>query len=327
MASTLTGAGPGKQTARDPADPLAAPAARLHPKPGLFVSATAVSTRLRMVTGSDAVTIDRWPRRRAGGPEEAKHPRVSRPVSPGTPPWLIGVNHSMPTSMRSSIIRWLLSVGGPLRPGRKAGAALLIVAGTVLLANAAILAAVPVSRQMVNADPLTPVTGITHLRQVDGRVWRGDAPSPDGYRELARRGVSTVVDLRAERDLRVPTQVFASTGMRRVAIPIRDGQTPSPADLDRFTAAVHASTGLVYVHCGAGVGRSGAMAAAYLVRTGGESAGRALLRNLSVGPPSAEQIWFAATLDRDGEVAQPPAPVSVVSRVLDGPRRTWSRIN
>ncbi|WP_406215152.1 hypothetical protein [Streptomyces canus] len=44
----------------------------------------------------------------------------------------------------------------------------------------------------------------------------------------------------------------------------------------------------MFVHCGAGVGRTGTMAAAYLVKTGEQSS--AVRRNLAVGPPSIEQI-------------------------------------
>jgi hypothetical protein len=81
---------------------------------------------------------------------------------------------------------------------------------------------------------------------------------------------------------------------------------------------------VTFLHCGAGVGRTGALAASYLVRTGQAGPAEALRRNLAVGPPSLEQIAFAATLDGES-VQRPPAPVVAVSRVLDAPRRLWSR--
>ena len=68
------------------------------------------------------------------------------------------------------------------------------------------------------------------------------------------------------------------------------------------------------------------MAAAYLVATGQRSGGSALIANLSVGPPSLEQVLYAATLDSDRTPRQPPVVVKVVSRFLDGPRRIWSLI-
>ncbi|MFC8093870.1 hypothetical protein [Streptomyces sp. NPDC057301] len=41
---------------------------------------------------------------------------------------------------------------------------------------------------------------MNHFQPVDsdGRLWRGSAPSPAGYRALANMGITTVVDLRAE---------------------------------------------------------------------------------------------------------------------------------
>ena len=54
--------------------------------------------------------------------------------------------------------------------------------------------------------------------------------------------------------------------------------------------------GTVFVHCGAGVGRTGAMVGAYLVDQGELSGSAALRRNLAVGPPSLEQIAFVAKM-------------------------------
>jgi protein tyrosine phosphatase (PTP) superfamily phosphohydrolase (DUF442 family) len=167
--------------------------------------------------------------------------------------------------------------------------------------------------------------GINHFVAVDGQVWRGSAPGARGYRALADRGVTTVVDLRAE-DL-TERQVSAprEAGLTLVRLPVRDGQTPTESQVERFLAVVRGAEGRVFVHCGAGVGRSGAMSAAYLVRTGQESPAGAVHRNLAVGPPSIEQIYYAVNLRRDGS-AQPPLAVRAVSRALDAPRRIWSHL-
>jgi protein-tyrosine phosphatase len=169
------------------------------------------------------------------------------------------------------------------------------------------------------------VDGVDNLRVVDDRILRGDAPSPEGYRNLAALGVTTIVDLRAEDDLDVPTALLAALDIEWVHLPVRDGQTPTADQVEAFIDVVATAPGRVYLHCGAGVGRTGAMAAAYLVGTGQSTAAGALRRNLAVGPPSLEQILYAATLDA-GEYDQPPTLVKAVSRFLDAPRRIWSRV-
>lgn len=202
---------------------------------------------------------------------------------------------------------------------------LIVLVGLLVLGNAGIAAAVPVTRMEVDAvRPDADVEGIHHLRVVDDRVWRGDAPGRQGYAALAAAGVTTVVDLRAEEDIEPPLDLLADLGLTRVHLPVRDGQTPTRAQVLAFRQAVDESEGLVFMHCGAGVGRTGSMAGAYLVSTGEQTAGVALARNLSVGPPSMEQIWYVASMD--AALAQPPAVVSAVSRFFDAPRRLWSRL-
>ncbi|NUP14619.1 MAG: hypothetical protein HOZ81_00620 [Streptomyces sp.] len=169
------------------------------------------------------------------------------------------------------------------------------------------------------------VQGVNHFQPVDGdgRLWRGSAPSPAGYRALAGMGITTVVDLRAEHMSASQLAEPSEAGLNVVRLPIRDGQTPSPQQVQRFLDVVSSSSGPVFVHCGAGVGRTGAMVAAYLVKTGEESPSTAVRRNLAVGPPSIEQIYYGLNVS-PAEAEQPPLPVVVLSRLVDAPRRIMS---
>ena len=196
-----------------------------------------------------------------------------------------------------------------------------LVLGNLLIAGASVWAH--------EADPpLTPrsVQGVGNIAVVDAHVWRGADPSTTGYKELAAHGFDTIVDLRAVEGTHPPVELLDRLDMDLVRIPLRDGQAPTPSDVLQFLDVVGDARGRVFVHCGAGVGRTGTMAAAYLVKTGQASGLEALRRNLSVGPPSLEQIAFAAELS-GGRVEQPNAVVTAVSRVLDGPRRLWVRIS
>jgi protein tyrosine phosphatase (PTP) superfamily phosphohydrolase (DUF442 family) len=199
--------------------------------------------------------------------------------------------------------------------------------GLIALGNGAILAVSALARSTAPGSGVAvpaDVAAIHNFVAVDATLWRGGAPGAEGYRALAAAGVVTIVDLRAEDDLDVPRDLLDELGLSLVAIPVRDGQAPSPTQVERFLAAVGASTGPVYLHCGAGVGRTGTMAAAYVVSRGGSAWG-AMRANLAVGPPSLEQVAFAVSLDA-GATGHVPAPLVAVSRALDAPRRIWKAL-
>ena len=165
---------------------------------------------------------------------------------------------------------------------------------------------------------------VKNFAEVDDRLWRGAAPTEASYEALAANGVTTVVDLRAEDGVETYDDLRARFGITRVHLPLRDGQAPTAEQVQQFLEVVGQSRGRAFVHCGAGVGRTGTMAAAYLVATGQATGRRAVERNLSVGPPSVEQLAFGVGLTR-GEVRRPWAPVVALSRAIDGPRRLWVR--
>ena len=222
---------------------------------------------------------------------------------------MMGLGRRLPLAVRRAL--WVL-----------VGLVVILAAGNVGIAAAYGLV------QLTASEDGLDIPGVGHERVVDERLWRGDGPERRGYRELAARGVRTVVDLRAERHLDVPEELLDELDIERVRIPIRDGQTPTRAQVARFLEVMRTTDDLVYVHCGAGVGRTGVMAAAYLAATGQAGRWDVLRRNLAIGPPSLEQVVYAASLQRGGDLArQPGRVVQVVSRLFDGPRRIWHVVN
>lgn len=220
------------------------------------------------------------------------------------------------------------SDSGRRRTSRLALRSLFALVAFVVLGNLVMVGATTWARRTSGpvAVPEGSVPGIDNLRVVDQRVWRGAAPSAAGYRALAAAGTDTVVDLRAGDGSEIDDRLVVDLGMRLVRIPVPDGQIPSPAAVDVFTQAVAQARGKVFVHCGAGVGRTGAMVGAYLVSQRTITASAALRANLAVGPPSLEQVVFVAGLGQ-GQGTERPAPaVIALSRLLDGPRRIWHRL-
>lgn len=185
-------------------------------------------------------------------------------------------------------------------------------------------------KRLQKSNPQPPIPAAIprgyNLHVVDDRLWRGSAPKGmAAYKALKEAGVTTIVDLRTLQDSRLDRQAIEALGLKFVNLPIRDGQIPSEAQVAAFMRAVEASGGKTYVHCQAGVGRTGSMVGSYLVKSGQATADQALERVLAVGPPSLEQISYIRALEREGYHAPSPFLVGV-SRVLDAPRRIWSRI-
>lgn len=201
---------------------------------------------------------------------------------------------------------------------RLAARAVVAYLVAVLLAQAAILTAVVVSR-FLGGDPRTGLGGVPNARAVDDTVWAGGQPHADGYRRLAARGVRLVVDLRtgaADDPTRADPALLARLGLDYLRLPVPDGHVPSRDQVARFADAVRRTDGDVFVHCGGGVGRTSALTAAYRDAKGADVR---FTDHAAVGPHTVEQLWFVATGGTNPVVRR-------ASEALDAPRRAWSRL-
>jgi len=108
-----------------------------------------------------------------------------------------------------------------------------------------------------------PNVKIKNFGQMDERLFRGAQPLPEDYQALKELGVNTVVDLRND-----PTDYekieVEKLGMTYINIPMSGWKTPKDKDVHQFLQLMNdESTGKVYVHCKAGIHRTGVAGAVY----------------------------------------------------------------
>src|SRR5215213_10938681 len=108
-----------------------------------------------------------------------------------------------------------------LTPRRVGTVVLKAVGGVVaflVLGNVAILAASFWAQETTSVSKPQHVDGVENLRAVDDRLWRGAAPTTEGYRNLSLAGITTVVDLRAEDGIAADAETVEGLGMNMIRI-------------------------------------------------------------------------------------------------------------
>jgi protein tyrosine phosphatase (PTP) superfamily phosphohydrolase (DUF442 family) len=164
------------------------------------------------------------------------------------------------------------------------------------------------------ADHLTRMATGANLRcvsQITPGLHVGGQYRRRGWPRMAKRGITSVVNMRIERD-------DAADGIapaRYLYLPTVDDHAPTLEQLQQgvqFIAEEIAAGGGAYIHCGAGVGRAATMAAAYFVYEGAPPAD-AWRRVRQVRPfikPTAVQMEqierFAALRRQGGDAEQVP---------------------
>ena len=104
---------------------------------------------------------------------------------------------------------------------------------------------------------------IGNFGQMDERFFRGAQPLESDYQSLKDLGVTTIIDLRNDPTVYEKGAVEA-LGMKYVNIPMSGWKSPKQADIDTFLALVkNPDTGKFFVHCKAGIHRTGVIGAAY----------------------------------------------------------------
>lgn len=147
-------------------------------------------------------------------------------------------------------------------------ASIAVVLGLVSISFAQTESNLTASSSPAAAIPAMAKADFSHVKignfgQMDERFFRGAQPLESDYQSLKDLGVTTVIDLRNDPTAYEKGAVEA-LGMKYVNIPMSGWKSPQQADVDAFLALVNnPETGKFFVHCKAGIHRTGVVGAAY----------------------------------------------------------------
>jgi tyrosine-protein phosphatase SIW14 len=111
------------------------------------------------------------------------------------------------------------------------------------------------------------LAGVGNFQKVDEHVYRGAQPTEQGFLNLAKLGIATVVDLREAGDrVKAEERVVTAAGMHYVSVPMKGMETPSGESVAKVLSLLEdQATGPVFVHCQRGADRTGGVIACYRV--------------------------------------------------------------
>ena len=126
---------------------------------------------------------------------------------------------------------------------------------------------------------------IPRFQQVTPNLYRGGQPGREGFADLKRKGIQTIVNLRVEDDER---QTVEGLGMKYIHIPVTlnaftSANMPLASIEAFFKVLADPSTGPVFVHCERGADRTGAMVSFVRIAALGWDARRAYQEARDIG--------------------------------------------
>lgn len=104
------------------------------------------------------------------------------------------------------------------------------------------------------------VPGVINFAKVDASLWRGSQPTAEGFKNLEKLGVRTIVSFRHDND---DLPLLKGTGLNYLRIPSRAFR-PKDDNIARFLKLMQDPAHWpVFIHCAQGRDRTGYNAAAY----------------------------------------------------------------
>jgi tyrosine-protein phosphatase SIW14 len=171
------------------------------------------------------------------------------------------------------------------------------------------------------APVLAGEPGLPDFHRVDANVYRGRQPRPEGYANLAKMGVKTVIDLRGGW-LHVPKErkKVCAAGMQYVEERFSGIFAPRDKQIARLLAIMQdpASTP-VFIHCRRGADRVGVLIACYRIVHDHWSNEQALAESRSLGLSRFEPLMRRYIRHFDAKRAKLPAAPASTAAAQDSP--------
>lgn len=142
---------------------------------------------------------------------------------------------------------------------------------------ASVLIAVIAFSPAIRTQTVPDTTLLPNFFKVNDHIYRGGQPKPEGFAELKKLGVATVIDLRDNDDNALKEKALVEkTGMRFVNFPLGNWARPDAKDIEKILAEINAAANQpVFVHCKRGSDRTGTVIAVYRMTHDGWDAKRA----------------------------------------------------
>lgn len=131
----------------------------------------------------------------------------------------------------------------------------------IILVALALLAPAGFSQDRADSENLP------NFHQVNSKLYRGAQPKAGGLKELAARGIKTIVNLRGQGEgVRAEAAEASAAGLRFFNIPFDRKGRPDDADLKQVLTIIDTPEYQpVFVHCQQGADRTGTVIAIYRI--------------------------------------------------------------
>ena len=108
---------------------------------------------------------------------------------------------------------------------------------------------------------------LPNFAEVNAKLFRGGQPTENGVKELARRGVKTIIDLRGEDENAKKEELWANkAGIKFVAVNLSNWFKPKTTDIENVVKQIDAADNQpVFLHCKRGADRTGTVVAVYRI--------------------------------------------------------------